>query len=70
MKKKPYTHVRLILHEDGAGLMDRYEVRTSTFIEFDEDPSRRAISGHPTKTEALEIAKEIARQERERSKDR
>lgn len=65
--KKPYTHVRLILHEDGTGLNDRYEVLVSTFVEFDQNAGRRAISGQPSKDEALEVAKEIARRARERS---
>lgn len=65
--KKPYTHVRLILHEDEAGLMTRYEVRVSTFIEFDENPGRRAITMAPSKKRALEIAQEIARKERART---
>jgi hypothetical protein len=58
---KPYTHVRLI---DDAGPMDRYEIRVSTFIEYDDDPGRRAINGKPTKERALQMAKEIARQKR------
>lgn len=65
--KNPYTHVRLILHETDAHLQDRYEVRVSTFIEFDENPGRRAISIHPDKARALEIAKDIAHAERART---
>jgi hypothetical protein len=63
-ERKPYTHVRLILDENDA--LDRYEIRVSTFVEWDEDKGRRAVTGKPTKAEALEIAKEIARKEREK----
>ena len=56
---KPYTHIRLIEDKERG---DRFEVRVSTYIEFDEHPGRRAISQKPSKGEALEIAKEIARQ--------
>ncbi|MDB5584821.1 MAG: hypothetical protein JWR80_9997 [Bradyrhizobium sp.] len=59
-RSKPYTHVRLILDEGGIA---RYEIRVSTFVEFDENPGRRAINGKPSKEEAIEIAKEIARRE-------
>lgn len=62
---KPYTNVRLILHDDG-NLNQRYEVRVSTFVQFDENAGRRAVTGHPSKAEAMEIAKEIARRERAR----
>lgn len=62
--RKPYTHVRLIFHEAG---IERYEVRVSTFIEFDENPGRRAINLKPTKKQALEQAKEIANSERIRT---
>ena len=55
----PYTYIRLIEDKERG---DRYEVRVSTFIEFDEHPGRRAISRKPSKEEALEIAKSIARQ--------
>lgn len=58
---KPYTHVRLIEDKERG---DRYEVRISTFVEFDDNASRRAITGRPTKERALEIAKEIARENR------
>lgn len=61
-ERKPYTHVRLILNESDA--LDRYEVRVSHFVEWDESPGRRAVTGKPSKAEALEIAKEIARRER------
>lgn len=63
--QKPYTHVRLILHEES--LMNRYEVRVSTFIEFDDNPGRRSISGKPTKKQAERTAKEIAVSERVRT---
>lgn len=61
---KPYTHVRLIL-DDGP--KERFEIRVSTFIEFDDNAGRRAISGKPTKKQALEKAQEIARSERART---
>ena len=64
--QKPYTHVRLILSNDG-GLNQRYEIRVSTFVQFDENPGRRSITGHPSKKQAEEIAKEIARSERIRT---
>ena len=57
--QKTYTHVRLT--EDKHQIA-RFEVRISTFIEFDEDPGRRSISGKPTREEALKIAREIARE--------
>ncbi|WP_038946811.1 hypothetical protein [Bradyrhizobium genomosp. III] len=63
---EPYTHVRLICCDDG-GLNHRYEIRVSTFVQFDENPGRRSITGHPSKKEAEEIAKEIARSERKRT---
>lgn len=65
MDRKPYTHVRLILDEGKA--IDRYEIRTSIFIEFDDNAGRRAVTGKPTKEQALEIAKEIARSEKART---
>lgn len=64
--KKPYTHVRLILHDDGD-LNQRYEIRVSTFVQFDSNAGRRAVTGHPTKQQALTVAKEIARSERVRT---
>lgn len=64
--KKPYTNVRLILEDDG-NLNQRYEVRVSTFVQFDRNAGRRAVTGHPTKKQAEEIAKEIARRERART---
>ena len=63
---KPYTHVRLICCDDGE-LNYRYEIRVSTFVQFDENPGRRSITGHPSKKEAEKIAKEIARNERART---
>lgn len=63
--RKPYTHVRLILDEGNA--LDRYEIRVSTFVEFDENAGRRAVTGKPTKKQALEIAKEIAKREKARN---
>lgn len=64
---KPYTHVRLIPHEPEHGLMQRFEIRTSIFIEFDDNHGRRAVNRKPTREEALERAKEIAQAERERT---
>lgn len=61
--RKPYTYVRLILHEEG---IERYEVRVSTFIEFDENAGRRAVTGKPTKEQALEAAKKLARAEQDK----
>lgn len=63
---KPYTHVRLICSDDH-GLNQRYEIRVSTFVQFDENPGRRSITGQPSKREAEVIAKEIARGERART---
>ncbi|MCS3725934.1 hypothetical protein [Bradyrhizobium betae] len=63
---EPYTHVRLICSDDG-GLNHRYEIRVSTFVQFDENPGRRSISGLPSKKQAEEIAKKIARSERDRT---
>ncbi|WIW44422.1 hypothetical protein ML401_23320 [Bradyrhizobium sp. 62B] len=63
---EPYTHVRLICSDDD-GLNHRYEIRVSTFVQFDENPGRRSISGVPSKKEAEEIAKKIARSERNRT---
>ena len=62
----PYTHVRLICSDDGD-LNHRYEIRVSTFVQFDENPGRRSINGLPSKKEAEEIAKKIARNERDRA---
>jgi hypothetical protein len=59
--KKPYTHVQLLLDKARG---DRFEIRTSTYVEFDEDPGRRSVTGNPSKKQALDIAKEIARRER------
>lgn len=61
---KPYTHVRLILDD---GIKSRFEIRVSTFIEFDDNAGRRAVSGKPTKKQALEMAQQIARSERVRT---
>ena len=62
---KPYTSVRLICSDED--LNHRYEIRVSTFVQFDHDPGRRSITGHPSRKEAEEIAKEIARSERART---
>lgn len=64
--QKPYTNVRLILDDDG-NIKQRFEIRVSTFIEFDDNAGRRAVSGLPTKKQAMEIAQEIARRERART---
>jgi hypothetical protein len=63
-ERKPYTYVRLIL-DDGP--LARFEVRTSIFVEFDDNHGRRAVTGKPTKKQALELAQEIARRERART---
>ncbi|WP_339033596.1 hypothetical protein WHZ78_17545 [Bradyrhizobium symbiodeficiens] len=63
---EPYTHVRLICSDDG-GLNHRYEIRVSTFVAFDVDPGRRAVTRNPTKDQAEEIAKKIAKSERDRT---
>lgn len=60
--RKPYTHVRLIF--DKIDPLNRYEIRVSHYVEFDEDPGRRAVTGKPSKKQALEIAQEIARREK------
>lgn len=65
-EQKPYTHVRLILDKSDA--LNRYEIRVSHYVEFDENPGRRAINKKPSKKAALEIAKEIARREKARSR--
>lgn len=63
---KTYTHVRLIQDDDG-NIKQRFEIRVSTFIEFDDNAGRRAVSGQPTRERALEMALEIARRERART---
>jgi hypothetical protein len=63
---KPYTHVRLICIDDGD-MNHRYEIRVSTFVQFDENPGRRSITCHPSKKQAEEIAKKIARSEQART---
>ena len=55
------TIVRLIPHEES------FEVRVSTFVYFDNDPGRRSINGRPSRHDAEEQAKEIARAERARA---
>lgn len=50
--------VRLIQHDES------FEVRVSTFVYFDDVAGRRAITGRPTREQALQKATEIARQER------
>ena len=62
-EKRPYANVRLIQHDDG-NLNQRFEIRVSTFVQFDDNADRCAISGHPTKEKALELALQIARCER------
>lgn len=65
MSSNPYTHVRLILH--NGGFMTRYEIRVSTFVQFDENPGRRAVTGELPQKQAEDRAKEIARSERART---
>ena len=62
---KTYTWVTL--REDPEPLKSRYEIRVSTFVEFDDDPSTRGVTGKPTKEQALERALEIAKAERDRT---
>jgi hypothetical protein len=64
---KTYTNVRLILEDDG-NLNQRFEVRVSTFVQFDDNAGRRAVTGHPTKQQAMVIAQEIARAERAKAR--
>lgn len=64
MPIKPYTHVRLIQDDD---ILHRFEVRVSTFIEYDDNAGRRAVNGKPTKKQALEEAQRIARNEKVRT---
>lgn len=66
-ERKPYTVVRLLFDKDDP--LDRYEIRVSHYVEWDENPGRRAVTGKPSKAEALEIAKQIARRERDRNSD-
>ncbi|MFZ5692427.1 MAG: hypothetical protein ACOY5F_14355 [Pseudomonadota bacterium] len=54
------TTVRLIQHEES------FEARVSTFVYFDDNPGRRSINGRPSRQDAEEQAKEIARAERAR----
>lgn len=63
-ERKPYTHVRLIQDDDK---LHRFEDRVSTFIEYDDNAGRRAVTGKPTKKQALEFAQEIARSEKVRT---
>lgn len=64
MPIKPYTHVRLIQDDDK---LHRFEIRVSTFIEYDDNAGRRAVNGKPTKKQALEEAQRIARNEKVRT---
>lgn len=61
---QPYSHVRLIADD---GIKSRFEIRVSTFIEFDDNAGRRAVSNKPTRKQALEQAKQLARSERVRT---
>jgi hypothetical protein len=63
---KPYTYVRLICSDDDD-LKQRFEVRVSTFIEFDDNAGRRAVNMKPTKEQAMKIAQDLARSELERT---
>jgi hypothetical protein len=60
--KEAYIHVRLIQDKTR----DRFEIRVSTFVEYDDNAGRRAVSGLPEKR-ALVIAQEIARSEQART---
>ncbi|MGJ5032287.1 hypothetical protein ACQR1I_35995 [Bradyrhizobium sp. HKCCYLS2038] len=57
------TIVRLIKHEES------YEVRVSTFIYFDENEGRRAITGRLSPEAAEEQAKQLARAEQAQRSD-
>jgi hypothetical protein len=59
-KKHQQTIVRIVPHEES------FEVRVSTWFYFDEDKSRRDVSGRPTKDEAKVAAQEFARKEAEK----
>lgn len=48
--------VRVVPHEESI------EVRVSTFIYFDDNPGRRSINGRPSRDDAVEEAKRIARE--------
>lgn len=50
----------LICSDDG-GLNHRYGVRVSTFVQLDENLGRRSTNGLPSREDAEEIAKKIAR---------
>lgn len=52
---KPYTTVRIIPHEES------FEVRVSTYFYFDNDASRRAVSGRDDQETAKGKAQEFAR---------
>lgn len=52
---KTYTHVTL--KENPDPLIERFEIRVSTFIEYETDKGRRAINKKPTREEALERAR-------------
>lgn len=57
------TTVRLIKHGTSS-----YEVRTSTWFYFDDNPGRRAISGHAAPEDALRAAQRLARTEHDRTR--
>jgi hypothetical protein len=63
MPVKPYIHVRIIPDDS---IKHRIEIRVSTFIEYDDDPRRRGITNKPSRDEAIEAAKEIAKAERDK----
>ena len=54
--------IRIIKHAES------YEVRTSRFFYFDDNPGRRSINNRMSPKEAEEAAKALARTERDRPK--
>jgi hypothetical protein len=57
------TVIRIIKHAES------YEVRTSRFFYFDDNPGRRSISNRMSPKEAEEAAKALARTERDNPND-
>lgn len=55
MEKHQQTIVRIIPHEES------FEVRISTWFYFDDDKSRRDVSGRPDQEQAKAAAQEFAR---------
>lgn len=57
MKQHQQTMVRIIPHEES------FEVGVSTWFYFDDDKSRRDVSGRPDRETAKAAAQEFARKE-------